>query len=63
MRIFVDENIPKMAAKALREAGHDVKDIRGTPEEGMSDEDIWNVINKEKRLLITTDKGHNIYSN
>ena len=33
MRIFVDENIPAMTVEALREAGHDVIDIRGTLDE------------------------------
>jgi predicted nuclease of predicted toxin-antitoxin system len=57
MRIFVDENIPAMTVRELRELGHDVKDIRGTESEGMIDEDIWQMLQKEKMLLITTDKG------
>ncbi len=38
MKIFVDENIPLMTVQALREMGHDVLDIRGTPNEGMTNE-------------------------
>ncbi len=57
MKIFVDENIPLMTVQALREDGHDVLDIRGTPDEGMDDETIWKTIQREGRLLITTDKG------
>jgi predicted nuclease of predicted toxin-antitoxin system len=57
MRIFVDENIPLMTIQALREKGHDVLDIRGTAREGMADDTLWEVSQKEGRLLITTDKG------
>ena len=57
MRVLVDENIPLMTVEQLRELGHDVTDIRGTDEEGLSDELIWNKACDEKRLFITTDKG------
>jgi predicted nuclease of predicted toxin-antitoxin system len=56
VKIFVDENIPKMTVHSLQKAGHDVKDIRGTSNEGIEDEEIWNIVKKEKRILITTDK-------
>jgi len=61
MKIFADENIPQMTIRSLREMGHDVKDIRGTIDEGIDDEDIWEMVIKEKRLLITTDKGFRHY--
>ncbi|MBU0704488.1 MAG: DUF5615 family PIN-like protein [Chloroflexi bacterium] len=57
MNVLVDENIPSMTVRALREAGHDVLDIRGTVHEGMSDNDLWEIAQREERLLITTDKG------
>lgn len=57
MKIFVDENIPRMTVKALRAMGHDVLDIRGTIYEGMPDDDLWEMVQREERLLITTDKG------
>jgi predicted nuclease of predicted toxin-antitoxin system len=41
MKILVDENIPAMTVRGLREYGHDVKDIRGTESEGQSDVDLW----------------------
>ena len=63
MNIFVDENIPLMTVQVLREEGHDVLDIRGTPDEGMEDETLWNMSQREKRLLITTDKGFTQYRN
>lgn len=62
MNIFVDENIPSKTVKMLREK-HDVLDIRGTKDEGLSDDDIWKLVQSEKRLLITTDKGFGKYRN
>lgn len=61
MRILVDENIPRMTVDALRALGNDVKDIRGTPAEGLADSELWRVANAEARLLITTDKGFSEY--
>ena len=63
MKIFVDENIPLMTVKELRSKGFDVKDIRGTSEQGISDADLWQIVQKEKRLLITTDKGFSSHRN
>jgi len=57
MKILVDENIPKITVMALREMGHDVRDIRGTTLEGIKDDGIRGLIQKENRMLITTDKG------
>lgn len=52
-----------MTIQALRASGHDVKDIRGTLDEGIEDEAIWEMVIKEKRLLITTDKGFGHFRN
>jgi predicted nuclease of predicted toxin-antitoxin system len=57
MNILVDENIPNMTVLALRQAGHDVLDVRGTQYEGAADETIWQIATEQRRLLITTDKG------
>lgn len=57
MKILVDENIPSMTVDTFRNLGHDVLDIRGTPDEGMPDPDLWPKCQQECRLLITTDKG------
>ena len=54
MNIFVDENIPLMTVRALRGMGHDVRDIRGTADEGMTDDALWELVQREGRLLITT---------
>jgi predicted nuclease of predicted toxin-antitoxin system len=61
MRILVDENIPRVSVKGLRELGHDVKDIRGTAAQGLADEDLWNIAVAEQRILVTTDKGFTEY--
>jgi predicted nuclease of predicted toxin-antitoxin system len=57
MNILVDENIPLMTVAGLRELGHDMKDVRGTGQQGLPDADLWTLALAEKRMLITTDKG------
>jgi len=57
MKILVDENIPRITVTTLCELGHEVKDIRQTKLEGISDEALWELCQKEERLLITTDLG------
>ena len=57
VKILVDENIPLMTVKELRSKGFDVRDIRGTSDHGITDEELWQIAQREKRLLITTDKG------
>jgi len=57
LKIIIDENIPLMTVNELRALGHEVIDLRGTEQEGISDEELWGIVLKEKRLLITTDKG------
>ena len=57
MKIFIDENIPRMTVEELKSLEHDVRDIRGTKDEGMDDEKLWDLVQQENRLLITTDKS------
>ena len=57
MKILVDENIPRVTVGALREQGHDVRDVRGSSGQGMSDSNLWSVAVSERRLLVTTDKA------
>ena len=61
MKILVDENIPRLTVNRLRELAHDVKDIRGTTDQGLGDCGVWSVAMTEGRLLITTDKGFTEY--
>ena len=61
MKILVDEHIPLMTVQALRLLNHDVRDIRGTPDEGIQDDALWMMAQREERLLITTDRGFSQY--
>lgn len=63
MKILVDENIPRMTIAALRNSQHDVKEIHGTDSQGISDDKVWQVCQRESRLLITTDKGFSRFRN
>jgi predicted nuclease of predicted toxin-antitoxin system len=56
VKILTDENIPNLTLSALRQKGHDVRDIRGTEKEGISDSELWEIAQSENRLLISTDK-------
>ena len=57
MKILVDEHIPLMTLHVLRSMNHDVHDVRGTPDQGMPDDALWEMAQRQGRLLITTDKG------
>ena len=61
MKIFVDENVPSITVRELRAKGFEIIDIRGTQEQGITDEVLWQRVQKEKCLLITTDKGFATY--
>jgi len=57
MRLLVDENVPRATVQALTGLGHDVRDLRGTADQGMTDEALWALAQLERRLLISTDKA------
>jgi hypothetical protein len=38
-----------------------VKDLRGTPEQGSPDSELWQTVLAEARMLVTTDKGFSEY--
>ncbi len=57
MKICVDENIPLATVSELKNLQHDVLDIRKTSDQGMSDDLLWELVIRERRMLITTDKG------
>ena len=61
MKIVVDEHIPLMTVKVLRELGHEVRDIRGTSLEGMQDDDLWMFAQRHGCMLITADRGFTRY--
>ncbi len=41
MKVLVDENIPLITVEELRLKGFDVIDIRGSAEQGITDEVLW----------------------
>lgn len=55
MRLLLDENFPKAAVHALRQAGHDLLWIR-THAPGLKDKEILQLAAKEERLVLTLDK-------
>src|SRR2546423_13127461 len=57
MKVCVDENIPLITVAELGSRGHDVLDIRGTTYQGIPDDFLWELAQKESRLLLSTDKG------
>ena len=57
MKVCVDENIPLVTVRELTRLGHDVLDIRGSADQGMADNLLWELVQRQERLLITTDKG------
>ncbi len=46
-----------MTVRALCDLGHDVRDIRCTEYKGSDDGVLWEIAQKEARLLVTTDMG------
>jgi uncharacterized protein with PIN domain len=63
VKVLVDENIPRRTVNWLVERGHDVKDVRRTPQQGLVDAELWELAQHEKRLLISTDRWFLRYRN
>lgn len=55
--VKVDEDLPTDIAELLRAAGHDAKTVHAQGHSGVSDDQLWAVVQKEKRILLTADKG------
>jgi predicted nuclease of predicted toxin-antitoxin system len=55
MRLLADENFPRAAVGALRDAGHDVVWVR-TAAPGARDFDLLTWAAREGRVLLTFDK-------
>ncbi len=58
-RFLTDENIAKSLVRALREKGHDVKDIKEEKLFGTPDKEIFNLAKTEDRIILTHDKDFN----
>jgi predicted nuclease of predicted toxin-antitoxin system len=54
MKILVDENIPLITVEGLRLKGFDVTDIRGSAEQGITDEVLWQKAQQEKRIFYSS---------
>jgi len=55
--IKVDEDLPRAAVQLLRERGYDTVNVIEQNMGGWKDPPLWKVIQKEKRFLVTADKG------
>ncbi|MBI1354800.1 MAG: hypothetical protein GC160_10665 [Acidobacteria bacterium] len=61
VKILLDENIPRSTAAALRELGHDVREICGSDLAGAPDRFVWDLAQREDRVLVTTDKDFAVH--
>jgi predicted nuclease of predicted toxin-antitoxin system len=57
VNVVVDENIPLRTITWLREHGHVVIEARMPPLRASDDTIVWTAAQREKALLISTDKG------
>jgi hypothetical protein len=57
MRFLLDENLPRSAARILRDAGHEVVAVVESPMRGEKDPELLRVCNEENRVFITLDVG------
>ena len=58
--LYSNENFPLPVVDELRELGHDVLTIQetGKANQAMTDEDVLDFANKEKRILLTLNRRH-----
>jgi len=57
MRIKLDENVPVECLPALINLVHEVSTVKSESLTGCPDKDLWPIVQQEKELLITQDKG------
>ena len=59
-RLYSNENFPLPVVDELRELGHDVLTIQetGKANQAMTDEDVLDFANSEKRILLTLNRRH-----
>ena len=55
MNFLLDANLPRSAASLLREAGHEVEDVRDILLEGTADQLVARHAQSRKQVLITRD--------
>jgi predicted nuclease of predicted toxin-antitoxin system len=56
VKFFLDENIPSEAGRFLSELGNEVFDIRGTDQEGLHGNRIFELAQEKQAVFITTDR-------
>ena len=56
-RFLVDEDMPRSTSVVLREAGHEVEDVRDAGLRGCTDEEVIAYARARGAVLITADKG------
>lgn len=57
MRFLLDENLPRSAARILRDAGHEVVAVVESAMRGEKDPELLRVCNRENRVFVTLDVG------
>ena len=57
MIVKVDEDLPRDAARLLSTRGHDASTVLEQGMGGWKDAELWKVVQREQRFLITADKG------
>ncbi|MGD9635060.1 MAG: DUF5615 family PIN-like protein [Pirellulales bacterium] len=55
--VKVDEDLPKEIADLMSAAGHDASTVYLQGHSGLPDDQLWPIIQSERRLLLTADKG------
>ena len=55
MRIKLDENLPLQLVSELTALGHDVEHVHTEELNGRPDPEVWDVAQREERMLITQD--------
>lgn len=57
LKVAVDEDLPRQAVLLLREHGYDAASVVEMGLGGWKDPQLWIVIQKDERFLVTADKG------
>ena len=55
MRFLVDENLPFSLIRFLQKSNHDILDVAASPIRGSSDEQLWRLAARERRILVSKD--------
>jgi predicted nuclease of predicted toxin-antitoxin system len=56
-RFLVDEDMPRSAARTLREAGYLIDDVRDVGLRGHTDQEVFAYAQANSAILISADKG------